>query len=187
MVPYFHVVLHLFLIAIFGVLIPYWKGADFFDPVITGAYACMGGLFAGPAAAQAFASSRPQSWREACTRAGKAILFGEGLVLSFLVVGTATVCLSHGRLLLPELDVLGETALLGIAATTAVAALAAWATLRFSAMAARLAMRVVFLGLLMAFYYNARRLADVALSGIALCLIVTAVAVLLLRKEISPR
>jgi hypothetical protein len=139
------VVLHLFLIAIFGVLIPYWKGTDFFDPVITAAYLCMGGLFSGPAVAQTFSMSRPQSMREACAKAGKAILFGEGLVILFLVLGTATVSLAHRRLMLPELDVVAEAGLLGLTATVAVASLAGWSALRFSPMAARLMMRVVFL------------------------------------------
>ena len=48
-------------------------------------------------------------------------------------------------------------------------------------------MRVIFLGLLIAFFYNARRLADVALMGTALCIAATAVAVLLLRREVSPQ
>jgi hypothetical protein len=181
------VVLHLFLIAIFGVLIPYWKGADFFDPVITAAYLCMGGLFSGPAVAQAFALNRPQSMREACVKAGKAIAFGEGLVMLLLLLGTVTVSLAHNRLMLPELDVAAEAGLLGVTATVAVACLAGWTALRFSPMAARLMMRIVFLGLLLAFYYNARRLTDVAVQGIALCAAATAVGVWLLRKEVAPQ
>lgn len=180
--------LHLLLVAVFGILIPYWKGIDFFDPAIISAYACIGALFSAPAAAQAFSVSRPQSMREAYLRAGKAILYGEGLAVVFLVVGTATVDLSHGgRLILPALDVLAETGLLGLAGTIAVAGLAAWATLRFSREVARLMMRVMFLGLLIAFLYNARRLSDVALDGTALCVAAAAIAALLLRREVSPR
>jgi hypothetical protein len=181
------VVLHLFLIAVFGVLIPYWKGADFFDPVITAAYACIGALFAGPAAAQTFSANRPQSMKEAFGKTGKAVLFGEGLVVAFLALGTATVSFTHRRLMLPELDVLAEASLLGLAAAVAVALLGGWAALRFSPMVASLMMRIVFLGLLMAFYYNARRLTDVAVQGIVLCAIATAVAVVLLRKEVYPQ
>lgn len=172
---------------IFGVLIPYWKGADFFDPVVTAAYMCMGGLFSGPAVAQAFAVSRPQSMREACGKAGKAILFGEGLVILFLVLGIATVSVEHRRLMLPQLDVVAEAGLLGLTAAVAVASLAGWAALRFSPMGARLMMRIVFLGLLLAFYYNARRLTDVAAQGIVLCAVASAVGVWLLRKEVSPQ
>jgi hypothetical protein len=176
------------LVAIFGILIPYWKGIDFFDPVIIAAYACMGALFSAPASAQAFAVNRPQSMREAFARIGKAVLYGEGLAMAFLVVGTATVDLMHGgRLLLPEIDTLAEAGLLGLAGTIAVAGLAGWATLRFSPAVARLLMRVLFLSLLIAFFYNARRLTDVALMGTGLCVAAAAIAVLLLRKEVSPR
>jgi hypothetical protein len=182
------VLLHLLLVAIFGVGIPLWKGLDFLDPTITAAYACLGGLFSAPAAAQAFARSRPQSMKDAFLRIGKAILYGEGMALTFLIIGSATVSLTHGpRLLLPELDVAAEASILGIAATIAVAALAAWATLRFSPTTARMMMRVIFLGLLIAFFYNSRRLADVALQGSLLCIAATAVAVFLLRKEVSPQ
>jgi hypothetical protein len=98
------------------------------------------------------------------------------------------VSLTHGpRLLLPELDVAAEASILGIAGTIALAALAAWATLSFSPATARMLMRVIFIGLLIAFFYNSRRLADVALQGSLLCIAATAIAVFLLRKEVSPR
>jgi hypothetical protein len=182
------VLIYLVLVAIFGVLIPWWKGIDFFDPVITAAYACMGVLFAAPATAQAFSVSRPQSMREAYLRTGKAVFYGEGLALAFLVAGTATVSLTHGaRLRLPELDVLGETAVLGMAASLAFASLAGWATLRFSAAAARHAMRILFLSLLIAFFYYARRLPEVALIGTEICVAIAAATVFLLWKEVSPR
>jgi hypothetical protein len=77
--------------------------------------------------------------------------------------------------------------LLGVTASVAVASLAGWSALRFSPMAARLMMRVVFLALLLAFYYNARRLTDVAVQGIALCAVAIAVGVWLLRKEVCPQ
>jgi hypothetical protein len=181
------VVLHLFLIAIFGILIPYAKGMDFFDPVVTGAYACMGALFAGPAAAQSFGANRPQSMREAYRRAGKAILFGEALVFLCLLLGTLTVSFDHGRFLLPELDVLAETGLLGLAGTTAVAILAGWSALYFSPITTRLIMRLLFLALLLAFYYNSRRLTDVAVPGIVLCSVAIAAGLVLLKKEVCPQ
>jgi hypothetical protein len=182
------VLLHLILVAVFGVGIPYWKGLDFLDPTITAAYACIGCLFAAPAAAQAFAASRPQSMKDAWLRVGRAILYGEGMAITFIVVGTLTVSLTHGpRLLLPELDVWAEASILGLAGTLAVSVLAGWATLRFSPMVARLMMRGIFLALLIAFFYNSRRLADVALEGSLLCLLVTAIAAFLLRKEVSPQ
>jgi hypothetical protein len=126
--------------------------------------------------------------KEAIGRTGKAILYGEGMAISFIVLGTATVSLSHGpRLMLPEIDGLTEALILGFAGTAAISALAGWATLRFSPSAARLIMRVIFLSLLIAFFYNSRRLVDVALEGAMLCVIATGIAVLLLWREVSPR
>ena len=180
-------VLHLSLIAIFGILIPYWKGTDFLDPAVIGAYTCMGALFSGPAAAQAFGVNRPQTMQEAYRRAGKAILFGEGLVVAFLVLGIATVSVDHRRLMLPELDALAETGLLGLAAAIAVAILAGWSALYFSPMVTRLFMRLLFLALLLGFYYNSRRLTDVSIPGIALCAVAAALGVFLMRKEVCPQ
>ncbi len=180
--------LHLALVAVFGILIPLWKGVDFFDPAITAAYACIGMIFAAPAAAQGFSISRPQSMGEAFSRVGKAVLYGEVLAVLFTMVGVATVSLTHGpRLMLPELDVLGETALLGLTGSVAVAGLAGWVTLRFSATAARMGMRLIFLALLVAFFFSARRLPDVALGAAAYCVAIAAVAVLLMRREVAPR
>lgn len=180
--------LHLVLVAVFGILIPWWKGVGFFDPVITAAYACMGTIFAAPAAAQAFSAERPQSMREALLKAGRAVLYGEALAAIFLMTGIATVSLTHGpRLMLPELDVLAETALLGLAGSMAVAGLSGWVTLRFSVTAARVMMRLIFLTLLIAFFYSARRLPDVAFAATAYCVAIAAVAVLLLRREVCPR
>lgn len=174
--------------AVFGVLIPWWKGIDFFDPVITAAYACMGIIFAAPAAAQAFSANRPQSTKEALLRVGRAVLYGESLAAIFVITGVATVSLTHGpRLMLPELDTLGEAAVLGLAGSFAVAGLAGWVTLRFSAKLARMVMRLIFLSLLIAFFYSARRLPDVALTAAAYCVAIAAFAALLLRREVNPR
>ncbi len=108
------------------------------------AYACLGVLFAAPAAAKAFASGRPQSMREAGVRAAKAVGYGEGLALAMLIAGVAIVSVAQGRALFPELDVLGKGAALGLAASTALALFSGWMTLRFSAAWARVGMRVWF-------------------------------------------
>ena len=46
------VLTHATLVALFGVALPWMKGVAFLDQVVLGAYACMGVVFAGPAAAQ---------------------------------------------------------------------------------------------------------------------------------------
>ena len=133
------------------------------------------------------ASIARNPWAKPIGEPGKAILFGEGLVFACLALGTATVSFDHSRLLLPELDVLGETGLLGLAGAVAVTALASWSALHFSPMTTRLLMRLLFFGLLLGFYFNARRLTDVAVPGIALCVAAAASGVYLLRKEVCPQ
>jgi hypothetical protein len=180
--------LHVALIAIFGVLLPQRKGIDFLDPVMISAYACLGVIFAASAAAAAFAKGRPQSMKEALTRTGKAAGYGEGLALVMLVAGVATVNLSRaGRLRLPELDTLGESALLGLTATIAVALFAGWMTLRFSVSAARTGVRAVLLLLLLAFFFRSQRLPEVALRGAALSVVLSGLMVFLLYREVKPR
>ena len=101
------VILHLILVVVFGVLLPLRKGLGFLEPIMITAYACLGVLFAAPAAAKAFAKSRPQSMREAGARAAKAVGYGEGLALVMLIAGGATVSVAQRRVLVPELDVRG--------------------------------------------------------------------------------
>jgi len=181
------VILHLVLIVIFGVLLPLRKGISFLDPVMISAYACLGVLFAAPAAALAFSKSRPQTMREAFWRTAKAVGYGEGLAVIMLVAGVGTVSISRRRLLVPELDVLAESGLLGLAGSIAMALFAGWMTLRFSAGAARYGMRAIFLGLLLLFLLQAQRLPDVPLRGVELSVALSALMVILLRREVHPR
>jgi len=179
--------LHLALIAIFGVLLPYRKGLDFLDPVMISAYSCFGVLFAAPAAALAFAKGRPQTMKEAAWRTAKAVGYGEGLALAMLLTGVVTVSVARRRLLLPQLDVLAEAALLGLAGSIALALLAGWMTLRFSAGAARIGMRAIFLALLLLFLFRAQRLPEIPLRGVELSVALSALMIILLRREVHPR
>ncbi|MDP8990238.1 MAG: hypothetical protein M3N41_09210 [Acidobacteriota bacterium] len=151
------------------------------------AYACLGVLFAAPAAAVAFSKGRPQTMREALWRTGKAVGYGEGLAAMILAAGVVTVSISRKRLLVPELDVLAEAALLGLFSAMALALLAGWMTLRFSAGAARYGLRAIFLGLLLLFLFQGQRLPDVPLRGVELSVALAALMVILLRREVHPR
>jgi len=151
------------------------------------AYACMGVIFAAPAAAVAFAKGRPQTMKDALGRAWKAVGYGEGLALTMLIVGVFTVNLGRrGRVHLPELDTLTESALLGLCATLAIALFAGWMTLRFSARMARMGMRMVFLLLLLVFFFRSSRLPEVGLTGAGLCLLISGLMVYLLHREVNP-
>ena len=151
------------------------------------AYACLGVLFAAPAAAKAFSKGRPQSMSEAAVRAAKAVGYGEGLALVMLIAGVTSVSVAHGRALYPELDVLGEGAALGLAASTALALSSGWMTLRFSAAWARVGMRLIFMGFLILFVLQGSRLPDLPLRGVELSVALSALMVILLRREVHPK
>jgi membrane protease YdiL (CAAX protease family) len=72
--------------------------------------------------------------REAFWRTTKAVGYGEGLAAIILVAGVITVSFNGRRLVLPELDVLAEAALLGLFGSIALALLAGMA--RFDAVPA---------------------------------------------------
>jgi hypothetical protein len=181
------VILHLVLIAIFGVFLPLRKGLGFLEPIMITAYACLGVVFAAPAAAKAFSVSRPQTMRETGIRAAKAVGYGEGLALVMLIAGVISVSVANGRAMFPELDVLAEGLALGLAASTALALFSGWMTLYFSAAWARVGMRLVFMGLLILFVLQGSRLPEIPLRGIELSVALSALMVILLRREVHPK
>src|ERR1051326_9522425 len=126
------------LLIAFGIFLPWRKGLDFFDPVLLSAYACIGMVFAGPAAAQAF-ENRPRSMAQALGWILAAVGLGEFIAVAMLVAGFITVRVTHTRLLFgPDFQLLGYGLLLGLMGCIALAALAAWLAVRFSSRLARL-------------------------------------------------
>ncbi len=182
------ILLHLALIVTFGIVLPLRKGIEFLDPVITSAYACMGVIFAAPAAAMQFAKGRPQSLKEVFARAAQAAGYGEGLALILLAGGVAAVNLGRrGRWRWPEIDTLAGSAGLGLVATITMALLAGWITLRFSRSAAQNWMRILLVLLLLAFLYHSQSLPELAWPGAALCAALAGVTIYLLHREVNPR
>ena len=177
------ILLHLALLAVFGIWIPLQKGPDFFDPQVLGAYACLGLLFAGPAAAQAFPEGTP-SLGIARARVLVSVLYGELVVLAMLAAGIATVYLSHrGSFVLPpDWESLAWSGLFGLGAATMVASMTAWVTLRFSRRAAILCDRLLFFGLLILFFYSGRRLPELGLAAAAGCFVIAGLFFELLRR-----
>ena len=170
------VLIHVALVAVFGVFLPWNKGLEFMDPVITAAYACLGILFAAPAAAQAFTGEMPQSMGDAVARILMAVLYGECVAAAMLGTGFATVYLTHLHRIIfpPDLQTLAASGALGITGSLAMAAGAAWISLRFSANVARAALRMVFVLILVAFLFRSQRLPEVAATAALMCLIVAA-------------
>lgn len=178
--------IHLLVIGTFGVFLPWMRGIDFLDPVMIAAYACLGILFAAPVAAQAFAAERPSSMMEALARIAVAAMYGEVMVIAILMAAFATIYLTHPYLpIAPDLPGLAKANGFGLAASIAMAAIAGWVAIRFSATAARSMMRVMFLGLLVLFFFYSRWLPDVVGSGAIVALVVAGVALVGLRKTIG--
>src|SRR5215469_6714300 len=168
---------HLAIIVVFGVLFPWKRGTVFLEPAVITAYACLGVLFAGPAAAQSFGMERPQSVSEALAGIFWAVAYGEMMAAAILLAGFMTVYTTHRYAFAPDLETLASAGLLGLAASFSFAAAAGWFTLRFSAMAARRVMRIAFLVVLILFFLRSGWAPEVAGEMALVCLGIAAVAV----------
>ena len=106
--------IYLLLIGIFGVFLPWQKGRDFLDSVMLGAYACLGVVFAAPAAASQFEKD-PTPGR-ALARVAISVLYGELVAGVMLLVGMVTVYVLHGGRIVvgPDLRSLAECSALGL-------------------------------------------------------------------------
>ena len=175
--------LNIAILLLFGVLFPWKKGLDFPDPVIITAYCCLGVLFAAPAAAQACAENPPQTFPAAGARIFWCVVYGEIMALAMLAGGIATFNVAHwlGQFMYPTFSTAAPALALGITGSTAFASAAGAIALRFSAGAARAALRVMFLGLLVLFFFYSRWLPDVAATGALICLVLSVAILLALR------
>jgi hypothetical protein len=182
--------IYVLVLLVFGIAVPGAKGLGFFDPALLSAYACIGTVFAGPLAAKEF-EGLPASLGQAIRWIARAALFGESIAAAMLACGIATVFVrNRAAFFPPDLETLAYSMLLGLAACFALASLGAWVTVQFSSGVARMAMRTVFLGLLVLLYLHGRSLPDLAGAGIWISATVSIGFVLLLRrslKNLSPR
>ncbi len=175
--------MHLAIIAAFGIWWPYLRGAEFFDPVFLSAYACLGVLFSGPAAAQSFAT-KPASGREAFRRIGFAVLYGEAVAGMILFAGIATALWSRTVPIGPDWLELAEASALGLAGSAAMAAVAGWMAIRLSPGAARAGLRILFLGLLLLFFFKSRWLPDVLGRATSISVGVTVLAMMAISRRV---
>jgi len=182
------ILVHIAVVVVFGVFLPWWLGVQFLDPVTIAAYACLGVLFAAPAAAQAFAGPRPQSLREALARIVIATLYGELMAVAILLAGFGTIFMTPARAFLTlDFVSLGEAGALGLAGSFALASIAALIGLLLPPGAARMALRVIFLTLLMLFFFRSRWLPDVAVIGSLVCVGAALAAIAAVRNVIASR
>jgi hypothetical protein len=175
---------YLLVVGIFGVFLPWQRGRDFLDSVILGAYACLGVVFAAPAAAPAFDTF--PTIQEALARVFISVFYGELVAGTILVLGITTVYVSHaGRIVVgPDLQSLAECAALGLTLSLAVSLAAVCVSVRVSPRAAKGVVRVVFLGLLAAFYLRSGWLPAVAMRGAGLALLASILLFVALRTTV---
>jgi len=175
---------HLLILGLFGVFLPWQKGVGFLDPVILGAYACFGVVFAGPAASQPFDGSEPSANR-ALARILVCVLYGEVLVLGLLFTAVAAVYITRRVYVGPDLQSLATCLLFGLALSLAASTIAVWMSVKYSPFAARGLIRLVFLVLLLGFFFRPRQLPRVAPMGAGIALAVATVAYLRLRESLT--
>jgi hypothetical protein len=175
---------YLLLIGIFGVFLPWQKGVNFLDSVMLGAYACLGVVFAGPAATSEFTAL--PTVRKALVRVVISVIYGELVAGIMLLLGLVTVYVSHGGRVAvgPDLNSLAECTVLGLTLSLAVSMGAVWLSVKFSPGAAKNALRLVFLGLLAAFYLRSGWLPVVALRGAGISLMASMLFFTLLRAAL---
>ncbi len=169
--------IHILVLGSFGFLLPWAKGVEFLDSVILGAYACLGVVFVAPAAAAPLDDAAPG---RALARIAVCVAYGCAMSWTMLAGGLLTVYIGSPFLIGLDPQSLAASVLFGVMLSAAAASMAVWIALRISAIAAKTAMRLVFLGLLLLFFWYARWLPDVALKGAGIATVVTAAFVALL-------
>ena len=133
---------------LFGILVPWYRGLDFLDPVMILAYSCLALLFVAPASAEAFASDRETPSAGGTVRASVMVLaFGWGIAVLVLIAAIVTVNLTHwhGYLLAPSARLLVSAMLLSLTASVAVIGACALLSRRFSAATVKGFVRVAYL------------------------------------------
>jgi hypothetical protein len=171
--------LHLILLAVFGIGIPRLKAAYFLDPQVLGAYACLGLLFAGPATAQMFPDST-SSFPQAKARTLIGVLYGELVVLLLLALGIGTVNL-RPPVPTPDWTALARSLTFGLAASALVSSTAALLTVRFSPRVALTCLRLIFFALILLFFYRGPSLPELGLTAAAACFALSGLLVALLK------
>lgn len=161
------------LFGVFAVWLPLQKGISFLDPVILGAYASLGVVFAAPAAASGISVY-------------KSIRNGLGLSWAMLVTGVATVYFTRTVAVGPNLESLAECGLFGLALSAAVSSVVVFTAARASAAVAKIVARLLLLTLLVLFFFRSGWLPDVALWGAAVCAGIAAIFFLLLHRQTEP-
>jgi xanthosine utilization system XapX-like protein len=193
----------LVVVAVFGVLVPWYKGATVLQPLVLLAYALMALLFVAPAGSEFWsAMPTPASPGAMISRMIVIVGYGWGIAVLMLVTAVVTLNLAYRteRLLMPPTPFLAATLLFSLTASAAVAVVCALLAGRFSAAGAKALVRAFFLLLLCGLAFGSRVLPDswqimladhstrravtrLAWEGSAVSALAVAVGALLLRRS----
>jgi len=144
-------------VALFGILVPWYKRYDFLDPVMLAAYFCLPVVLVAPMAADALAVSA-ESAMSTVHRVLLVAFYGWGLGMVIIVAGLITVNAAswHGHLLQPAGELLAAGALFSAGAALATVLATGFLTHYFSPRSATTILRLLFLVLLVAMVLLAR-------------------------------
>jgi hypothetical protein len=178
---------YVLVIGVFGFFLPWQKGRDFLDSVILGAYACLGVVFAAPAASPEF--EKFPTIQKALARVAISVCYGELVAGLMLVLGITTVYVSRGGRIVvgPDLLSLAECAAMGLTLSWAVSTATVWISLTTSPGTAKTAVRLMFLGLLAAFYLRSGWLPAVAVRGAGIALLASILLFAALKTTVAGR
>lgn len=145
------ILVHIAIVIAFGIFLPWRQGLNFLDAFLIIAYACLSILFAAPATAQAMqAEGAPASMAVLAGRVLVAVFYGWVMSVLLIGAGLATINLTFraGEFLHPGWGLLSSAVAFGFGASLFTSALAALVSLLFSGTAARMMVRILFLGVL---------------------------------------
>src|SRR5207237_1602105 len=98
----------LLILVVFGVVVPLLKGLDFLDPLLLGAYTCMGAVFAPPAAASRFATPWSAADPRVCSGRTRASRADQGVRPTMAAAhARLAVCVAYGGRVALGMTVLG--------------------------------------------------------------------------------
>jgi len=151
--------MNLFVIVAFGIVVPWRRGIEFFDPLLLLLYSFIALLFSAPAITELLG----REWTDARTvlaRVFASALFGWGAFCLILLLGIASVQLQYraGRILFPAPNTLGAALSLSLTASLAVSAVGALISVVLDPLSAKLILRAGFVGFLLLLLFGGRLL-----------------------------
>lgn len=147
-------IVNLMLIAAFGVLIPYRRGYDFFDPIVIFAYTAIALLLSSAYVTDLMANGMAQAGLNAPVVASSMHGWVTLAIIYALGITTLNVVYRRPGLLHPDWQLLGSALLFALAGSLFFAASSALLAMLFSPRASRTTIRVVFLLLLLGWAYG---------------------------------